>query len=83
MRYACIAKHQADYPLTVLCRVLAVSRSGFYAWRGRPASPRQQVDQRLRVAIRAVHAGGRQTQRCKQHVEIGNAPAGHERKGPV
>jgi len=59
VRYACIAKYRPDYPLTLMCRVLAVSRSGFYAWCDRPASARQQADQRLRVAIRAVHAESR------------------------
>jgi transposase InsO family protein len=59
VKYACIARHQPDYPLTLMCRVLRVSRSGFYAWRERPASARQHADQRLRVAIRAVHAESR------------------------
>jgi len=47
---------KADYPIRRLCRALAVSPSGYYAWRSRPASPRTQVDQRLRSAIRLVHA---------------------------
>ena len=34
MRYACIAQHRAEYPIRLMCRVLAVSRAGFYAaWR--------------------------------------------------
>ena len=32
MRYAFIAAEKAEYPVTVLCRVLRVTRSGFYVW---------------------------------------------------
>jgi len=39
-----------------MCRVLAVSRAGYYAWRGRRPSARAQRDTQLRVAIRAIHA---------------------------
>lgn len=44
-----------------MCRVLAVSRSGYYAWCARPLSPRAQADQQLGLAIRAVHAASRRT----------------------
>ncbi len=42
-------------------RVLEVSRAGFYYWRQRPPSQRQQEDERLKVAIRAAHSKTRQT----------------------
>ena len=50
-----------DYPVTVLCRVFNVSRSGFYAWASGKPSQRAQDDARLKVAIEAVHAQSRQT----------------------
>jgi transposase InsO family protein len=50
-----------DYPLELLCRVLNVSRSGFYAWLQRPPSQRDQEDALLKVAIQAVHEQSRQT----------------------
>ena len=53
------ARH--DYPVAVLCSALGVSRSGYYAWCERPASARQRDDERLKVAIRGVHAASRQT----------------------
>ncbi len=56
MKYACIAQHRAEYPVRMMCRVLAVSRAGFYAWLDRVPSWRAQGDARLRVAIRAIHA---------------------------
>lgn len=42
-----------------MCRVLAVSPSGFYAWRDRPACARARRDQQLRVLIRASHEASR------------------------
>jgi putative transposase len=50
-----------EYPVTVLCRVFEVSRSGFYAWTGGEASPRAKEDERLKVAITAVHKQSRET----------------------
>ena len=56
-----IANQQDLYPISVICRVLEVSRAGFYHWRQRPQSLHQQEDERLRVAIRAAHSKTRQT----------------------
>ena len=47
--------------MTRLCRVLGVSRSGYYAWRGRVPSARQQANAVLLERIREVHARSRQT----------------------
>nr|WP_233759763.1 IS3-like element ISAeme20 family transposase [Aeromonas sp. ASNIH2] len=60
-KYAWIANQQDLYPISVICRVLEVSRAGFYHWRHRPPSQRQQEDERLKVAIRAAHSKTRQT----------------------
>lgn len=50
-----------DYPMELLCRAFGVSRSGFYAWLNRAPSPRVQEDERLKVAIKAVHVQTRET----------------------
>ena len=39
----------------VMCRLLRVSKSGFYAWMKRPMSARARADVRLTAVIRAVH----------------------------
>src|SRR5690625_3906916 len=39
----------------MMCRVLGVSRSGYYAWSGRPPSARSVADALLRVRIEAIH----------------------------
>jgi transposase InsO family protein len=44
-----------------MCRVLGVSRSGYYAWRGRPPSLREQADEALLVDIRTAYQKSRKT----------------------
>lgn len=47
--------NQANLSVRTLCRVLKVSRSGFYAWRDRPPSPRALADAVLTERIRQIH----------------------------
>ena len=61
MRFRFIEAEKALYPVRLLCRCLAVSRSGYYAWRRRPLSVRVKRDARLRVEIAASHAASRRT----------------------
>ena len=60
MRFAFIAVEKARYPVRMLCRVLDVSRAGFYAWHGRARSAHAQADERLGLEIAAIHAESRQ-----------------------
>ncbi len=46
---------KANYPITVLCDVLEVSRSGFYARTTRSPSARSKTDAKLAVEIAAAH----------------------------
>lgn len=59
MKYASIARHRSEFPVRLMCRVLAVSPAGFYAAQRRGPSPRVQRDQALRLKVRAVHARSR------------------------
>ena len=56
MKYAWIREQRDLFPVTVLCEVLDVSTSGYYAWVDRPDSPRAQRRTRIRQAVRQVHA---------------------------
>lgn len=49
------------YPVALLCSVLGVSRSGFYAWRERPPSARAKSDAPLAVEVTATHKRTRGT----------------------
>lgn len=60
MRYHFIRKHHCAFRVTMPCRVLGVSRSGYYGWRTRPASVRTQTNARLLRHIRRIHAGSRE-----------------------
>ena len=53
-KYAAIAAHWAQFPVTLMCRVLDISCSGFYAAQGRVPSARTQADEPLRVQIRTA-----------------------------
>ena len=55
MRFALVDAEKTNYPVEVLCDVLGVSRSGFYAWKQRPPSARSKRRARLAVEIAAVH----------------------------
>ena len=56
MKYACITRHRAEFPVRLMCRVLAVSPAGFYAAQRRAPSRRARTDAVLRVHVRAHHA---------------------------
>lgn len=61
MRFEFIATHRFEYPLPLLCWVLGVSVSGYYAWRKRPVSQRTQTNQALVAHIKAVHRASYET----------------------
>ncbi len=59
MRFAFIDEKKAQWPVEVQCDVLDVSRSGYYAWKGRPEAARTTEDAALVVEIKAAHEAGR------------------------
>lgn len=56
MKYAWIREHRDSFPIAVLCEVLEVSASGYYAWLDRPPSPRAQRHVQIQQAVQQVHA---------------------------
>ena len=56
-----IEAEKATHPVPTLCRMLGVSRSGYYAWRSRPPSERARFDAVLSVKIETIHRNSRAT----------------------
>jgi len=58
--YSLIDAEKASYPISLLCRILRVSRSGYYGWKGRPPSERDKENAALTEKIREIHSRSRQ-----------------------
>ncbi len=61
MKFAFVAAQKAWFPVNVMCPVLGVSRSGFYAWCKRPPSAHSKDDARLALEVGALHKRSRGT----------------------
>jgi transposase InsO family protein len=61
MRYQFIGQHSNQFSITLMCRVLDVSSSGFYAWRTRRPSKRKAANEALEVAVRDVFKASEET----------------------
>jgi transposase InsO family protein len=59
VKFAFVREHRRRWPVGVMCRVLKVSRGGFYAWSKRPPSRRAGREQELLSKIRRVHQESR------------------------
>lgn len=59
MRFRFIEDHRDVFLVRVMCAVLEVSASGYYAWRERPESRRAAADRELLTEVRRVHANSR------------------------
>jgi putative transposase len=54
-RFRFIAEEAAQFPVSLLCRVMGVTRAGFYAWKRRPPSARALADAELSERIGRIH----------------------------
>lgn len=59
MRFRFIDAEKARHPVKMLCRLMQVSRSGFYAWRTRAESARARANRALLCEIREIHQASR------------------------
>lgn len=76
MKFAFIDAEKARFPVAVLCEVLGVSRSGYYAWCKRPEPARRRRDAQLTARIAAIHTRSRGTYGSPRiHAEL--AAQGH------
>lgn len=61
MKYRFIEQYQGEFRVAKICRVLKVSRSGYYAWRKKPVSKRRKENEKLLEKIRQSHSKSRRT----------------------
>jgi putative transposase len=61
MRFQFIDTNREGVSLGLMCKMLAVSPSGYYAWRGRPPSAREMANRELKATIKQVLDESRQT----------------------
>ena len=54
-KFVVVEREKGNHSIALLCRVLGVSPSGYYAWRVRGQSARAQEDEVLTARIRAIH----------------------------
>lgn len=56
MKYACIARHKGEFPVRLMCRVLALAPAGYYAWRKKTSPTAHAIaDERLLLHIRVAY----------------------------
>jgi helix-turn-helix protein len=73
-RFAFIDREKVHHDVAALCRLLKVSRSGFYVWLRRPPSPRAVADEVLTVQIRTAFDDNRQVYGAPRiHAELAEA----------
>jgi len=81
MRFAFIATHAHEFHITTMCRVLQVSKAGYYAWVQRPQSVRGVKDEALLARIQTVFTASHETYGSPRvHAELaatGGAPSVH------
>lgn len=81
MRFAFIEVHVTQWAITTMCRVLQVSKAGYYAYVKRPLSARASADARLAAEIRAIHQTSRHTYGSPRvHAELAAQGQPHGRK---
>jgi transposase InsO family protein len=71
-----ILAEAAQFPVTVLCSLLGVSTSGYYAYLSRGRSAREDTDLRLTTKIRAIHAGTRRVYGSRRMTRELDEPVG-------
>jgi transposase InsO family protein len=59
VKFAFIEASQVAFPIGLMCEVLKVSRSGYYAWQTSPTPARARSDAQLAVEISAAHERSR------------------------
>ena len=59
-RFRFVEAEAAQFPVSLLCKTVGVTRQGFYAWKRRPPSKRELADRELAERIKVIHAESEQ-----------------------
>jgi len=71
VKFLFVAREKAHYAITILCRVLEVSTSGYYRWRRHGPSARERQDAELLSLMRTLHQASRRTYGVpRMHAEL-------------
>ena len=80
MKYAWIHEHRDSFPLTLMCQILDVSRSGYYDSVARPKSQRAERSEKIRESVRqvfheshAIYGAAKIAQELTKHAELESA----------
>lgn len=86
MRFVFIQAHARIFHIVTMCRVLEVSKAGYYAWRARPLAERIKANRELLARIRVIHAqakGRYGSPRVHQELRALGLPCGRHRVARV
>jgi putative transposase len=82
MRYKFIFTEKANYPVSILCDVMQVARSGYYAWLKCPTSARQIKNEELVALVKEIFSDSHETygtRRIAKALEGRGIPCGRAR----
>ena len=73
-----VRANQAEFSVRMMCEVLGVSPSGYYAWKHRPPSARVVDNDRLLRRMREIHRFSRETYgQPRMHAELRSSSQRH------
>ena len=84
MKYAFIKSHRATFSVSLMCKVMEVTRSAFYDWLNRPESARSREDRQLSEKVKKIHEKSREiygARRIRQELVEDGEPISRTRVG--
>jgi len=84
VKYAFIKSHRTTFSVSLMCKVMEVTRSAFYDWLNRPESARSREDRQLGKKVKKIHEKSRETygtRRIRQELVEDGEPISRTRVG--